>query len=68
MKGVNVYSYFAEQDTAYAQLGKWMEEGKMKRTETVVKGGIEKAPEVLVDVFKGKNIGKMMLEVKDPSA
>lgn len=68
MKGVNVYTYFAEQDAAYSQLGQWMIEGKMKRTETIVKGGIEQAPEVLVDVFKGKNIGKMMLEVKHPEA
>lgn len=68
MKGVNVYTYTAEQDAGYTQLGEWLKEGKIKRTETLVKGSIEKAPQALVDVFKGKNTGKMVLEVKNPDA
>ena len=44
-------------------LSSWLSQGKLKRKETIVKGGIEALPQGLVDLFAGKNTGKMMVEV-----
>lgn len=68
MKGVNVYTYLPEQEAANVHLLEWIRDGKLKRTETVVKGTLEDAPATLVELFKGKNTGKMLLEIKDPEA
>ena len=46
------------------ELAAWLREGKLKRTETVVKGGLEAAPQALAGLFRGENKGKMILEVK----
>jgi len=43
-----------------------MEEGKLKNHVTIVKG-LENAPMALNDLFAGKNLGKMLVEVSSPS-
>lgn len=41
-----------------------MVEGKFRRKEMVVKGGVRSVEEVFDWLFIGKNIGKLMVEVK----
>lgn len=43
---------------ARKQLARWLSEGKLKRKETIVKGGLPKAEQALVDLFNGANTGK----------
>lgn len=43
-------------------------QGTLKRKDTIVTGGIENTPQALVDLFAGKNTGKMMVEVAPMSA
>ena len=49
---------------ALAQLGHWLRIGKVKALETVIKG-FESAPRSLAGLFRGENIGKMLLHVAD---
>lgn len=45
-------------------VGQWISEGKIKWTETVV-DGLENAPQAFVDLFSGKNTGKMLVRLAD---
>ncbi len=46
---------------ASEQLSKWLAEGKLTYTETIERG-FEKLPKALLGLFKGENIGKMIVE------
>ena len=47
-----------------AQLGFWLRSGKVIALETVV-NGFENAPRSLAGLFRGDNLGKMLLNVAD---
>ncbi|KAJ5082174.1 hypothetical protein N7532_011217 [Penicillium argentinense] len=63
MKGFIVFDYAKKYPAALRELGSWLAQGKLKRKEHIVPGGIEGAPKALVDLYKGVNTGKMMVEV-----
>ena len=50
---------------ARAELAQWIAEGKLKKTETVVRGGPKVAEQALVDLYKGINTGKLIVEIKN---
>lgn len=58
MEGFIVFDFVKEYPAARKQLAQWLAEGKLKRQETVVKGGLKVAEQALVDLFKGGNTGK----------
>ncbi|OAL07175.1 NAD(P)-binding protein [Phaeosphaeriaceae sp. SRC1lsM3a] len=66
MQGFVVFDYEHKYAEARKQLAQWLSEGKLKRKETIVPGGIYKAEEALVGLFEGKNTGKTMVEVAKP--
>ncbi|KAF2750748.1 NADP-dependent leukotriene B4 12-hydroxydehydrogenase [Sporormia fimetaria CBS 119925] len=66
MQGFIVTDYTKQFPEAKKELAQWLSEGKLKRKETVVKGGLPKAEQALVDLFNGKNTGKLMVEVARP--
>lgn len=68
MQGVNVWDYMVDQDKGWAQLASWIQEGKIKRTDTIIKSKIADAPKGFIDLFAGKNTGKMLVEIKNPEA
>lgn len=43
-------------------MGRWVAEGKIKWEETVMEG-IESAPRALLGLFKGENLGKMLVKL-----
>jgi NADPH-dependent curcumin reductase CurA len=49
---------------ALAQLGHWLHNGKLIALETVI-DGFENAPRSLAGLFRGDNLGKMLLQVAD---
>jgi NADPH-dependent curcumin reductase CurA len=49
---------------ALAQLGFWLNSGKVIALETVV-SGFDQAPQSLAGLFRGDNLGKMLLHVAD---
>ncbi|KAF9699440.1 hypothetical protein EKO04_002664 [Ascochyta lentis] len=66
MQGFVVFDYADKYAAARKELAQWLSEGKLKRKETVIKGGISKAEDALVGLFEGKNTGKTMVEVAKP--
>jgi NADPH-dependent curcumin reductase CurA len=60
MQGFIVFDYEKRYDEARRQLAQWLGEGKIKRQETVVKGGIERMPEALGMLYEGGNTGEIL--------
>jgi NADPH-dependent curcumin reductase CurA len=67
MKGFIVMDHFDKLGAFIADMGQWIAEGKIKWKETIV-DGIENAPEAFIGLFKGENLGKMIVKVgTDPT-
>jgi NADPH-dependent curcumin reductase CurA len=58
MQGFIVFDYVKQYTEARKELAQWLSEGKIKRKETVIKGGLDKAADGLRDLYKGVNTGK----------
>ena len=63
MEGFIVFDYEKEYSAARKQLLQWLEEGKIKRKETIVKGGLKEAEKALLGLYQGMNTGKLLVEV-----
>ena len=61
MQGFIVFDYADKYPEAMQQLSKWLAEGKLKSTETV-REGFENIPQAFLDLFDGKNKGKMVIK------
>ncbi|KAI0424521.1 NAD(P)-binding protein [Xylaria sp. FL1042] len=66
MEGFIVFDFAEDFPRARAEIGQWLSEGKLKRKETIVKGGLEKAEYAILNLFEGNNTGKLLVEVKSP--
>lgn len=66
MQGFVVFDYADKYAAARKELAQWLSEGKLKRKETIIKGGITNAEGALVGLFEGKNTGKTLVEVAKP--
>lgn len=62
MQGFIVMDYMDRMPQFYADMGKWIAEGKIKWKETVMEG-IENAPAAFIGLFKGENFGKMIVKL-----
>jgi NADPH-dependent curcumin reductase CurA len=62
LQGFIVSNYSHRFSEALAQLTKWLNEGKLKYTETIVEG-FDNLPEAFLGLFSGKNLGKMVVKV-----
>lgn len=62
MQGFTVRDYVKEFGPAINQLATWLQEDKIKYTETIVEG-FDKTPQAFLDLFKGKNKGKMIVKI-----
>ncbi len=50
---------YADQFAATSKiLAEWLAEGKLKRSETIIKGGLAVAEAALAGIFRGTNTGK----------
>ncbi|MCJ1407523.1 hypothetical protein MMC19_001594 [Ptychographa xylographoides] len=69
MEGFIVFDYAAQFSTARKELSQWLGEGKIQRKETILKGGLKAAEQGLVNLYKGINTGKLLVEIKaDPQS
>lgn len=64
MEGIVVFDNATHYGKAATEMAGWIAAGKLKAKEHVVVG-IEKFPETLLMLFKGENMGKLVLKVED---
>lgn len=64
VQGFIVFDHMADYPQARKELAAWLAEGKLKKAEHILKGGLEVAEQGLVDLYKGVNTGKLIVEVK----
>jgi len=62
MQGFIYNDFEAKFPEARQQLDQWLAEGKLKYTETVVEG-FEQIPQAFLDLFEGRNKGKMVVRI-----
>ena len=62
MQGFTVRDFVKDFGPAQKQLAAWMEKDKLSYLETVVEG-FESIPQAFIDLFDGKNKGKMIVVV-----
>lgn len=62
MEGFNTFDHWGRFEEISAELAGWVAEGRIRSTETVVRG-LERAPEALRMLFEGGNTGKLLVEV-----
>jgi NADPH-dependent curcumin reductase CurA len=64
MKGMVVFDYADRYAQAGREMAGWMAAGKLKSREHIVEG-IETFPDTLLKLFKGENLGKLVLKVAE---
>ncbi|MEO6523318.1 MAG: NADP-dependent oxidoreductase [Mucilaginibacter sp.] len=62
MQGFLVSDYASEFPKATKQLAAWIKEGKLTYSETIYEG-FRNIPQALIDLFEGKNEGKMIVKI-----
>ena len=65
MEGFIVLDYMDRFPEAIAELMQWVQEDKIVYQEDIQEG-IENAPDTLLRLYTGKNIGKQLLKIADP--
>jgi NADPH-dependent curcumin reductase CurA len=63
MTGFVVFDFADRYPEARAELGRWLRSGVLKAREDVVPGDIRDFPEVFLRLFRGENIGKLVLQL-----
>jgi len=62
MEGFVVFDYAARYGEAAREMASWVAEGKLKAREDVVEG-LETFPQTLLKLFRGENVGKLVIKV-----
>ncbi|MFE0513452.1 NADP-dependent oxidoreductase [Streptomyces sp. NPDC058964] len=63
MEGFVVFDYAKRYAQAAQEISAWIGEGRIKVKEHVVKGTVDDFPETLQMLFRGENVGKLVLEL-----
>ncbi|GGS29856.1 NADP-dependent oxidoreductase [Actinokineospora fastidiosa] len=63
MEGFIVFDYVKRYPEAAAELAAWIAEGRIVLKEHVVKGTVDDFPATLNMLFRGENVGKLVLDV-----
>jgi len=62
LEGFEIADHWDETPRFLADMGRWIGDGRMVCKETVF-DGIENAPKALIGLFRGENIGKMLVRL-----
>lgn len=62
MQGFIIGNYADKFPEAFMKLSSWLKEGKLSYKETIVEG-FENTPQAFIDLFDGKNKGKMIVKI-----
>ncbi len=63
MTGFLVFDFADRYAEGVKDMGEWLRSGQLKSVEDIATGGIEKFPDALLGLFRGENLGKLVLEV-----
>jgi NADPH-dependent curcumin reductase CurA len=63
MTGFVIFDYADRYAEGVAQLAKWLHSGELRSREHVVAGDVNDFPETLLELFRGENTGKLVLEL-----
>ena len=63
MTGFLVFDFAKRYPEAAAQLAGWLRAGELRSREDIVRGGLERFPEVFLMLFRGENTGKLVLQL-----
>jgi NADPH-dependent curcumin reductase CurA len=63
MEGFIVFDYAKRYAEAAQDIAGWIGEGRIKTMEHVVQGSIDDFPDTLQMLFRGENVGKLVLEI-----
>jgi len=62
MQGFIVHNFADMHPAGIQQLAEWLDQDKLKYTETI-RAGFENIPQAFLDLFEGKNKGKMVVKI-----
>lgn len=62
MQGFIVFNYAEKYTEAIVQLSQWLAEDKLTYSETIAEG-FDNIPQAFLDLFEGKNSGKMLVKI-----
>jgi NADPH-dependent curcumin reductase CurA len=63
LRGFIVGDHADRQPAFVEEVGGWLRDGKIVARETVVEGGVEAAPQAFIDLLRGANTGKMVVQI-----
>ena len=66
MEGFLASDFASDFEVGRDRLRRWLAEGKIVQRDEVI-DGLEKAPETLMRLFRGDNVGKLLIKVADPA-
>ncbi|MHA7136388.1 NADP-dependent oxidoreductase [Rossellomorea arthrocnemi] len=66
MKGFVVNDYNERFKEGATELGQWLSQGKLQYEETITEG-LENVTDAFLGLFQGKNIGKQLVKIAEPS-
>lgn len=64
MEGFVVFNYQSRYGEAAREMAGWMMQGKLKSKEDIVEG-FQSFPDTLLKLFRGENLGKLMIKVAE---
>lgn len=64
LEGFIVFEHWDHYGEFAAQMGTWLQQGKVKAEQTIY-DGLENAPAAFIGLFEGKNSGKMLVKLAD---
>jgi NADPH-dependent curcumin reductase CurA len=66
MQGFLVFDYADRYADAVGEMAQWRAEGKLTTREHVVTGGVQDFADTLNMLFRGENVGKLVLQIAEP--
>jgi NADPH-dependent curcumin reductase CurA len=64
LQGFIITDYFDKFNLAFQDMGKWLQEGKIKYRPEIV-SGLENAPTAILKLFNGEKMGKLAVQISE---
>jgi len=65
MEGFIVFDFASRYAEAAVELAGWLRDGRLRSPEHIVPGTLDDFPDTLQMLFRGENVGKLILELRD---